>query len=312
MKHALAAALLGGLLASPVLAQADHVFQIDGPASNITWSGDTSLGSIIENPNNFDLDGTVIINLDATVTNGQMVGGMAYTIPDLIQGTIPNPLPFLPPLAEIDVIDAAFTTTTTPFTLDSAGNFTTDFTLAGVHGTFIVCSLGFETITPVSDLASDPTPVSGNISVTGNLAHLTLPLNNLIIPIDDPTLGITGDVTLNGTVNADADLVNGLMTLDVSALTAGLQGTFAVTDADANTATYLIYSTVGPQNHTVQGLDVGLANPIQIAVGPNNTDAMGDITWNLPIPGSASGLTVWVQAVQVTNNASNVVVTTIQ
>jgi len=112
----------------------------------------------------------------------------------------------------------------------------------------------------------------------------------------------------NGTVYYDTSAGPNL---DVSPLTAGQTGTFTFTGGTPNTNAYLAYSLRGPGSTPVPFLNVVLdiAGPKQ--AGPTLTsDPAGTTIWNLPIPGSASGANIWLQAVQY-GVKTNVVATTI-
>jgi len=91
----------------------------------------------------------------------------------------------------------------------------------------------------------------------------------------------------------------------------GSPGAFDITNGTPNTATYLVYSLVGPGSVWVAPLNVtiDLANP-QLAFGPTNTNGSGAVSWNVPIPSGGSGLSVWFQGVQY-GQTTNVVSMTI-
>ncbi len=94
-------------------------------------------------------------------------------------------------------------------------------------------------------------------------------------------------------------------------LLSGQPGTFSVTGAGPNTATWLGYSLVGLGATPIPQLNVtlDLANPVQ-AAGPTASNAQGEVTWNLPVPPQAAGLNVWVQSAQF-GKVSNVVATSV-
>src|SRR5690349_18479757 len=119
------------LLCTPAAAQVPFVLPINQATSNFTWSGTTSLGPIVGNPStNFQMAGQTALALTTTpgtftITAAEFTGGDAYTVPDL-HGKINNPIPFLPPLATIDVL-GLHTTVSAPSTAVSlAGAFTAD------------------------------------------------------------------------------------------------------------------------------------------------------------------------------------------
>ncbi len=105
--------------------------------------------------------------------------------------------------------------------------------------------------------------------------------------------------------------VGGGATLAVDPLTGGQPGSFHVTGATPNAATYLVYSLAGTGSTFVPPLNVtlDLAQPRQ-AGGVKQTDGSGTCNWTLPIPMGGSGRNVWFQACQF-ENKTNVVATRI-
>ncbi len=101
------------------------------------------------------------------------------------------------------------------------------------------------------------------------------------------------------------------LTITPNPLVGGSPGAFDITNGTPNTATYLVYSLVGPGSVWVAPLNVtiDLANP-QLAFGPTNTNGSGAVSWNVPIPSGGSGLSVWFQGVQY-GQTTNVVSMTI-
>ena len=95
-------------------------------------------------------------------------------------------------------------------------------------------------------------------------------------------------------------------------LVAGQNAAFTVTNGDANTYTFLGYSMVGPGSTYVPWLFVtlDLASPKKGA-GPTLTNSQGGLVWNINVPLSGAGRSIWLQAVQY-GKASNVVATSIQ
>jgi len=95
-------------------------------------------------------------------------------------------------------------------------------------------------------------------------------------------------------------------------LLGGQNGNFSVTNGNPNTTTFLGYSLVGTGSTYVPVLDVtlDLASPKQ-GGSSITTDANGDGSWTLPVPASAIGRNVWLQAVQF-QNKTNVVASSIQ
>jgi len=307
--------LLLPVLAAPLAAQ--NPLDVDVASSNFTWTGTSSLGNIVGNPSNqFQVDGFLELDLQppgGPFTTGQFTGGFVFTVPQVLSGKIPNPLPFLPPLATIDIVDVAMRADSAVFAVDpTTGSFSTIVTLTMLHGTTIVRPFGgTPSATPLAGTQSDPTPVTGTLTVTGTTIHLQLPLNT-VFNIDDPATGLTATITLNGTVHSFGDIVDPPAILKVGTLTAGAAGTFDVTSGLPNAPLWLAYSLAG-QGSTFfaqLGVTLDLARPAQ-AGGTMTTDAAGNVSWSLPVPAGSTGTTVWFQAAQA-GLTTNLWVATIQ
>ena len=196
------------LLSAPAFAQVPFVLPIDQPSSNFTWSGTTSLGPLVGNPSTaFQMAGQAALSLTTTpgtfvTTAIEFSGGDAYTVPDL-HGKIPNPIPFLPPLATIDVLGLHLSVTApaTPVTL--AGAFTADVSVTATAGTLNVTPLiGTPTSTPLAGQTAAPTPQAGTIVYSGGSLHLVIPISNTF-NFADPTSGTSGSITVTGTLEAN-------------------------------------------------------------------------------------------------------------
>lgn len=186
-------------------AQTSYLFAIDQASSNCSWTGTSSLGPIVGNPSNtFQLAGTAQVDLAFSViaapTSGQLTGGDTFTVPDL-HGRIPNPFPFLPPLATIDVTGLHMTATSPLFAI--VGNsFTATMTITATAGTLTVTPLGGSpTNTSLAGNSSAPTAINGTITVAGATLQLVAPISSTFA-FSDPTSGATGSITLNGTLDA--------------------------------------------------------------------------------------------------------------
>jgi hypothetical protein len=189
-------------------AQSSYVFQIQQSASNFNWSGTSSLGPIVGNPSTmFQLAGTSDLDLTAQiapqpVAGGQFSGGDAFTVPD-IHGKIPNPIPFLPPLATIDLIGLHVAANSDPFTVDGTGAFSATGTLTALAGTLIVTPLGQSpTTTPLAGNTSNPGTFTGTFTTTASNIHLSEPVNTTF-SFSDPTSGASGSITIVGTIEAN-------------------------------------------------------------------------------------------------------------
>lgn len=212
MQKLLEIAACVALCAVAAPAQTTFVFDLVQASSNFTWSGTSTLGSIVGNPSNqFQLAGTT--NLDLVLqsgpqpyASGAFSGGAAAAVPDL-HGRINNPLPFLPPLATIDVNGLVLSPTSPSFSVGAGGAFSGSVTLTALAGTLVVTPLGSAaTNTPLAGSASAPAAVNGTLTLVGGALRLNAPVNSSFA-FSDPTSGASGTITVVGTVVAQYPLV---------------------------------------------------------------------------------------------------------
>jgi len=190
------------------LAQVPFVLPIDQAASNFTWSGTSSLGPIVGNPSTaFQMAGHTALALTTipgsfTINAVSFSGGDAFTVPDL-HGRINNPLPFLPPLATIDVLGMHLSVDAPLATVDALGNFTATVTVTALAGSLVVTPLlGSQSTAPLAGNSSAPAPQAGTIVYSAGVLQLVIPINNQF-QFSDPTSGTSGSITVTGTLHAD-------------------------------------------------------------------------------------------------------------
>jgi hypothetical protein len=206
MRTLISTALALAALAAPGLAQGNFDFQLDQAASAFSWSGTTSLGDINENPANFNLAGNSIVTMAGggnPVGSGAFPGGgAASTVPSVIGGEIPNVLPFLPPLATLNLSGAQFRISGGNFAVDGAGGFSATVVLSFTAGTLTVAPLtGGTTQQSLAGNQSSPTQVNGSLTYDGTRYRISAPING-VFAFADPGTGTSGSITLNGTVVA--------------------------------------------------------------------------------------------------------------
>lgn len=194
-------------LAATARAQAPLQFTIDQPMSAYTWSGTTSIGPLQGNPStNFNLNGSQILLLDGgggqAITTGEVqTGGVASVVGNL-SGRIPNPVPFLPPLATITITNLTFELVTGPFPIAANGAFSTfaDVTILS----------GIVDVDPLIG-ASSQTNLAGNQSLgqafTGTIVQAGSTITgsssqNTQFMFSDPASGISATLTIVGTLVA--------------------------------------------------------------------------------------------------------------
>jgi len=197
------------LCAAPAAsAQVSHMFTIDFDASSFDWGGTTSIGDLETDPDTFNLDGTIELLLTTggnPVATGELPGGGdAAVVPDL-HAEIPNPVPWLPPLVEIDIENLHFVLSSPPFAVDGSGAWNTTVTGTAISGTMTIDPLvGDTTVMDLTGLSSDPTLAAGTLTLAGGDLRFVAPVV-LNFHFDDPNSGVSGDLFLDGQVAADFD-----------------------------------------------------------------------------------------------------------
>lgn len=183
-------------------------FQVDAAASQFTWTGTSSLGPIVGNPSNqFHLVGTTVLATTLAappqaVASAAFAGGDAAAVPDL-HGKIPNVLPFLPPLATIDVLGLRVQASSPGAAVAAGGAWTDLVAITALSGTLVVTPLGSApTSTPLAGLQSSPSSSSGTLTLSGAKLRLVAPVDTTF-PFSDPSTGASGSITLVGTLAAD-------------------------------------------------------------------------------------------------------------
>ncbi len=200
---AFATAALAGLATAQ-----SFTLTVDQSNTNYTWNGNTSIGALEGNPSNaFQLAGSVEFDLatgGSPVASGQWLSSSLLVTPDL-SGKIPNPIPFLPPLAVIDVAGMSFSISSDPFTVDAAGNFSTTSILVVTAGMLTVTPLtGGATVTDLTGTLGPASPTSGTINLVTGQIQLSSPMATSFM-FTDPQSGISATMGLNGVINAAYD-----------------------------------------------------------------------------------------------------------
>ena len=198
-------AILLAALAGVAQAQVPHTLDLDEPASAFTWDGTTSLGRIVGVPNNnFNLSGETDLDLwegaSQAIDDGQFSGG--DVILPYIVGEVQGAFGFV--LATIELSDVRFACTSASFGVAAGGGFSTSAVLTATQGTLTITPIvGSPTVVDLTGLSSDPTPVSGTLTVAAGDVHLDVPIS-VAFAFSDPGTGITGSLSLDGTLVADA------------------------------------------------------------------------------------------------------------
>ncbi len=275
---------------------------LDQQNNVINWNVTTSVGNVNVSPSNFRVGGSVEVKLDtasAPFSSGRLNGAIAFTAPDTLNGTIPNPIPFLPPLATFEIRDMQFHLSSSVFSIGPNGNFNAMVTLTATSGTNTMGGLFGSGTEPIFGLGSDPTPVTGQVTQNGSTIQFHLDLN-LAVSMDDPGSGVTVDISFTGPVDAYTDVSEAnSMHLDLSMPTlSGTQANFTYINAAPSSNVFLAGSLAGLGNTVIPQLGVvlNLAAPIQ--AGMDHANASGSGQFQVNIPANLAGRSIWAQALQ--------------
>lgn len=203
-----AAGLSAAVLFAPAGAQ-DTTLTIDQSQSNWTYSGTSSLGPIVGVPSNsFQVTGTIDILLTgggSPLSMAELTGSMAMAVPDL-SAQVPNPIPFLPPLASIDLTNVVISFTSPPFPVGPGGVVMPTVTPVIVSGMADVDVPLFPN--QMIDLAGEegpPTMVMGTLTHDCSTITFEVPTIDIMVDVADPTTGLSASLTALGSVRADFD-----------------------------------------------------------------------------------------------------------
>ncbi|MDA1259862.1 MAG: hypothetical protein O3A20_04500 [Planctomycetota bacterium] len=295
----IAAALL---LLAPAAQNVQHMFDVDRNASLIDWEITSSSYTINESPDKFRLEGGVSVLLDAAsgpFALGSINGALMFTIPSVLHGEIPNPIPFLPPLATFDIEGLQLTLTSAPFVINPAtGAFTTLAVMVTTGGTLTTGGLLGVSTSPIFGIVSPPSLVNGSVTQVGSNIQFSLDLDVNItqtIGTDTFTIVLDGPLTANADViNANAPVLSAPLPLVV-----GAPATLSAANLTPNRSAYLAGSLAGLGSTPVPpfGVTLALASPVQVG-GSVSANAAGKAAWTFTVPSILSGRSVWFQALQ--------------
>jgi len=297
------------ILAAPLTAQTEQFSAVlDQPNNVIAWDVTTSIGSVDVSPTTFRIGGTVELLLDsanAPYTSGSLNGSLAFTSPSTLSGEIPNPLPFLPPIATFEIRDMEFHLASPSFSIAPNGDFTAMVILSTTAGTNTMGGLFGSGTEPIAGVGSTPTPVNGNVSQGGNTITFFIDMG-ITVTLVDPGTGVSSDITFSGPLTSFADSTqNGSFHLEAPLPLSLGSNNMPFTGATPSGAVFLAGTLAGRGSVFISSLNttLGIANPAQ--AGAATADASGNGSFNVNVPLSLLGRSVWLQGVEV-NNASNV------
>lgn len=196
------------LAAVPAMAQEPISFEFDSSATTLTYGGTTPIGPIVGNPPNFAFTGDVSAVVDSIPGAGPVSiefvpGGAAAVVPD-INAIVPNPVPFLPAFATLEISGLVLGLSSPPTAVDPAGDFQTMLVSTVLAGTLDVTVSGqAPTSVDLTGSVGLPQPFAGNIAPMGITTDLTGTLAITFL-LSDPSLPVTATVNVTGTIAAES------------------------------------------------------------------------------------------------------------
>lgn len=135
------------------------------------------------------------------LASGRYCGGQVDCVPHLL-GWIPNVLPSLPPLLEVDVAGLRIEPSSTTFPVLANGAFTTNDSFQVLEGLLVVRAVGLDAITlPLVGLTSDTVRTHGIVQIDPNGIRLVRQIGNSL-EVDVPVLNLRVRIALRGFVEA--------------------------------------------------------------------------------------------------------------
>lgn len=290
------------LLLAPASQSVQHLFDVDRANSLIDWDISSPSYTINESPDKFRLDGGLVLGLDsasAPFTSGRLDGALMFTVPTILHGEIPNPIPFLPPLATFDIEGLQVRLTSPSFAINpGTGAFTAIASMLTTAGTLTTGGLLGNTSQPIFGVGSLPTPVNGSITQSGTTLMLFLDLDvNITQTIGTDTFTIVLDGPINATAEvsaANAPVLSASLPLVVGAI-----ATVNAVRMTPGAPTFLAGSItgLGPTPIGSLGVTLGIASPVKVGATVNASGA-GAAAWSFTVPSVLAGRSVWFQALQ--------------
>lgn len=289
------------LLLAPAAQNVQHLFDVDRNASLIDWEITSPSFTINESPDKFRLEGGLNLLLDAAsapFTSGRLNGALMFTVPEVLHGEVPNPIPFLPPLATFDIEDLQVTLTSSSFAITPTGDFSATVVLTTTGGIVTTGGLLGNNVQPIFGIVSPPTLVAGKLTQSGTTISCMLDLD---INVTQVLSGYTFTIVLDGPVNAKADTAqaNAPFLTAPLPLFVGSNATLVGSNLTPNGTAFLAASVAGLGSTPVPpfGVTLALASPVRVGSGAS-ANGSGTASWTFIVPGLLSGRSVWFQALQ--------------
>lgn len=266
------------------VAEGRHVFDLNSGQSSFNFSGTVVAAGLTRpiqgNPANFNVSGAASADLGvagSSIVVGSFVAGNGteITVPTL-NARVPNILPFLPPLATIQitgvrmVVRSVDPTTGAPasFAIQPNGSFTCWASSEVLSGQIVVTGLANQT-TPLAGTISTPQAVQGIVAPNGQGLVMQVPLT-VTSTFSDPAAGTSATINLNGNlVGSDRAFA-----ADVDVLGLGQRQTMRLSAGTSFANAY--YIVLGSASGTSPGLQFGAVNV------PINFDGFTDFGLSFP------------------------------
>lgn len=298
-----AVSIVLGTLAAPSVAQGRHEFVVDSSASNFMFSGSVFFnglgGMLVGQPATFNASGAAAADITVVggvVTAGEFVPGIDSVVDvPALTAIVPAPVPFLPPVATINVSASELVFTSAAFAVQPGGGFTALVSAEILSGVATVGGLTTGTV-DLAGAISSPTSVTGTIVPSADGLDISVPINT-IFPFTDPVSGASGTLALNGAITA-SDRSLAVDTDSISMAVGGVQTmTLSAGTAHAGARYYMLGSATGTSpGFTANGVQIPLIVDgwlLQTIASPNvfplagslgNLDAIGTGTTTFTLP----------------------------
>ena len=294
----LAPLLLLGTSPSIFAQDSDYLFTVDSQATLFNWDLTAAIGNIVETPPTFTVDGAATgmpgESASGALVSGLLAGGGVLRCPDLFF-QIPNPIPFLPDLANGSVVGMEIRVQSGPFSVDpTTGDFTAIIEMVPFAGIATWSGILGSGNSLMAGSSSGPILSNGRLIRNGSDIIMELPFD-ASIPFP---LGINGRLwgTLYAVANSNLPNIPVLET--ALGLALGIWDNFTVRNANPGGPVGLGVSMTGMGSPPV--LPWGVALDIDSAFQVGNillADPNGTATWSLYIPPHLPmWKSVWIQA----------------
>lgn len=177
-----------------------YTFTVDSSRSTFRVTGN-ALGLPLSGDRTAAIGGTIRTRIKTTgsTINGFIIDGSVIDQLDPLRPQIDNPIPFLPPLEEFEILNVSTQVTTGPTRTAANGSFNvTDGAILFLDGTFEATGIVDIPLTPLAGEGQSPVLFAGTLTAVGSVYELRLPLNFVF---DNGTVHIEvqGDVVATAT-----------------------------------------------------------------------------------------------------------------